>query len=70
MPFSLRLAILIIALILMVTILVILKKDLIPIKFSLLWWLVIITLLFLSIYPKFLLYFVNFVSHLYYTTKF
>lgn len=59
MPFSLRLAILMIALILMFTIIVILKKDLIPIKFSLLWWIVIIILLFLSLYPKFLLSFVN-----------
>ena len=47
MPFNLRLAILLIAFVLALVVIFILKKDLIPVKFSLLWWLAIILLVFL-----------------------
>ena len=58
MPFNLRLAILLIAFVLALVVIFILKKDLIPVKFSLLWWLAIILLVFLSIFPDFVMYFV------------
>ena len=59
MPFNLRLAILLIAFVLALLVIFILKKDLIPVKFSLLWWLAIILLVFLSIFPDFVMYFVR-----------
>ncbi|WP_270600604.1 DUF2304 domain-containing protein [Faecalicoccus pleomorphus] len=62
MALNLRLAILTIAIILTLVIIKILKKDLIPIKYSLLWWLSIIVLLFLVCFPNVLVFFANLVG--------
>ena len=54
MPFNLRLSILIIALILAAVILRVLHKDMIPVKYSLLWAIGVILLIILSIWPNIL----------------
>lgn len=57
MPLDLRLAILLVTLILTFTIYKILNKRIIPIKYSFLWWLAIIVLLVLVVFPDFLIWF-------------
>ena len=52
MPLNLRLAVLIIALILAVVVIRILHKRMIPVKYSLLWGIGVIILLFLAIWPN------------------
>lgn len=59
MPLNLRFAILLIAFILMLVIIKILRKQLIPVKYSLLWWIGFFILLFLSIFPDFLVAIAN-----------
>lgn len=59
MPFNLRFAIFIVACILAFTVMRILHKDMIPVKYSLLWWIAIIILVLLSLWPGFFLFFVN-----------
>lgn len=59
MPFNLRVAIFLVACILAFTVMHILHKDLIPVKYSLLWWFAIIILIVLSIWPSFFLLFVD-----------
>ena len=59
MPLNLRLSILIIALILAAVILRVLHKDMIPVKYSLLWWIAILILVVLALWPDFFLFFVN-----------
>lgn len=59
MPLNLRIAILLTALILMVVIIKILRKQLIPVKYSLLWWIGFFILLFLAIFPDFLVSIAN-----------
>ncbi len=57
MPLDLRLAILLVTLILAFTIYKVLSKRLIPIKYSLLWWLAVIVLLILVVIPDVLIWF-------------
>lgn len=59
MPFNLRVAIFLVACILAFTVMRILHKDLIPVKYSLLWWFAIIILIVLAIWPSFFLLFVD-----------
>ena len=51
MPLNLRLAVLVVTLILAFAIYKILSKRIIPVKYSFLWWLAIIVLLMLVIFP-------------------
>lgn len=59
MPLNLRLSILVIAIILLVVILKVLNKELIPVKYSLLWIIGIIVLLVLSLWPNLLVFFAD-----------
>lgn len=54
MGLNLRIAVLIVAFVLALAVYKILKKDLIPIKYSLLWWFGIVVLLLLAIFPDFI----------------
>ena len=62
MPLNLRLAVLIIALILAVVVIRILHKRMIPVKYSLLWGIGVIILLFLAIWPNSLIVLANLVG--------
>lgn len=62
MGLNLRLAILLIAIILIIVIVKILKKDLIPVKYSLLWWFSIIVLIFIVCFPNVLVLFADLVG--------
>ncbi len=62
MPLNLRLGVLIIALILTVVVVRILHKGRIPVKYSLLWWLGVLILLFLAIFPNALIKIANLVG--------
>ena len=62
MPFNLRLSILIIALILAAVILKVLHKDMIPVKYSLLWGIGVILLIILSIWPNILVSLANLIG--------
>ena len=62
MPLNLRLAVLIIALILAVFVIRILHKRMIPVKYSLLWGIGVIILLFLAIWPNSLIVLANLVG--------
>lgn len=62
MPLNLRLSILVIAIILLIVILKVLNKELIPVKYSLLWMVGIIVLLVLAIWPNLLVYFANYLG--------
>lgn len=57
MPLNLRLAVLVVTLILAFAIYKILSKRIIPVKYSFLWWLAIIVLLMLVIFPDVLIWF-------------
>ena len=57
MNLNTRIAILIVALLLTIVIIYVLKKDKLPVKYSLLWWLVVVILLFLSIFPNMFIWF-------------
>lgn len=57
MPLNLRLAVLVVTLILAFAIYKILSKRIIPVKYSFLWWLAIIVLLMLVIFPDVLICF-------------
>lgn len=57
MPLNLRLAVLVVTLILAFAIYKILSKRIIPVKNSFLWWLAIIVLLMLVIFPDVLIWF-------------
>lgn len=59
MPIHLRIAIFIVALALSLIVLRTLTKKIIPVKYSFLWWVVIIVLFMVSLLPDFLLFFVN-----------
>ena len=59
MPFNLRFAIFIVACILAFTVMRILHKYMIPVKYSLLWWIAIVILVVLALWPDFFLFFVN-----------
>lgn len=54
MPFNLRISILAIAIILTIVIVHVLHKDMIPVKYSLLWGLGVLLLIILSIWPNIL----------------
>ena len=56
MPLNLRLAVLVVTLILAFAIYKILSKRIIPVKYSFLWWLAIIVLLMLVIFPDVLIW--------------
>ena len=62
MPFNLRLSILVIALILAAVILRVLHKDMIPVKYSLLWGIGVIVLIVLSIWPGILVSLANLIG--------
>ena len=62
MPVNLRIAIFLVACILAFVVMQILHKEMIPVKYSLLWWVAIIILLVLAIWPDFFLFFVNLMS--------
>lgn len=62
MPLNLRLSILIIALILAAVILRVLHKDMIPVKYSLLWGIGVILLIILSIWPNILVSLANLIG--------
>lgn len=62
MPLNLRLGVLIIAIILAVVVIRILHKGRIPVKYSLLWWLGVLILLFLAIFPNALIKIANLVG--------
>ena len=53
MPVNLRIAIFLVACILAFVVMQILHKEMIPVKYSLLWWVAIIILLVLAIWPDF-----------------
>ena len=59
MPINLRLAIFVVTLILSFIIISVLKKDKIPVRYSILWWLVVAILLLLVIFPKLFIYITN-----------
>lgn len=62
MPINLRIAIFVVACILAVVVMQILHKEMIPVKYSLLWWIAIIILMVLALWPDFFLLFVNLMS--------
>lgn len=62
MPINLRIAIFIVACVLVLTVMQILHKEMIPVKYSLLWWIAIFILMVLSLWPDFFLFFVNLMS--------
>lgn len=62
MPLNLRLGVLIIALVLAVVVIRILHKGRIPVKYSLLWVLGVLILLFLAIFPNALIKIANLVG--------
>lgn len=62
MPINLRIAIFVVACILVVVVMQILHKEMIPVKYSLLWWIAIIILMVLALWPNFFLLFVNLMS--------
>ena len=62
MPLNLRLGVLIIALVLAVVVIRILQKGRIPVKYSLLWGLGVLILLFLAIFPNALIKIANLVG--------
>ncbi|WP_295566298.1 DUF2304 domain-containing protein [uncultured Holdemanella sp.] len=62
MPINLRIAIFIVACVLALTVMQILHKEMIPVKYSLLWWIAIFVLMVLSLWPDFFLFFVNLMS--------
>ena len=62
MALNLRIVVLIVALVLALAVYKILKKDLIPVKFSLLWWFGIIILVLLSIFPDIIVKLANLVG--------
>lgn len=62
MPLNLRLGVLIIALVLAVVVIRILRKGRIPVKYSLLWGLGVLILLFLAIFPNALIKIANLVG--------
>lgn len=62
MPINLRIAIFVVACILVVVVMQILHKEMIPVKYSLLWWIAIIILMVLALWPDFFLLFVNLMS--------
>ena len=64
MPLNLRLGVLIIAIILAVVVIRILHKGRIPVKYSLLWGLGVLILLFLAIFPNALIKIANLVGFL------
>lgn len=62
MPLNLRILVLIVALILAFTVFYILKKNLIPVKYSLLWWFGIVILILLGGFPNLIVKFANLVG--------
>ena len=62
MPLNLRLSVLVIAIILLITILKVLNKELIPVKYSLLWMVGIIVLFILAIWPNLLVFFADYLG--------
>lgn len=59
MPVNLRIALFIVALVIAFTIIKILRKSMIPVKYSLLWWLADIILFLLAIWPHFFILFMD-----------
>lgn len=57
MNINTRIAIFLVALILSIIILIVLKKDKIPVRYSLLWWMGVIVLLLLVIFPNIFIFF-------------
>ena len=62
MPFNLRFAIFIVACVLAFTVMRILHKDMIPVKYSLLWGIGVILLIILSIWPGILVSLANLIG--------
>ena len=62
MPINLRICILVIALVLLISIFKVLNKEIVPVKYSLLWIVGIIVLLILSVWPNILIFFASLIG--------